>query len=151
MKRIILSSLVLLALLPASLLAKPVEVLVFPTGAIVTEVSGVAVSAGSATLALPAVADTASLKVATVDSTATISGLRFDSVSETGADYRALEEKVEATREKLQDVEDRRAARERALGMWQASLGDEFTSAEEYRKLAGLVLAETEELGREHS
>jgi len=84
MKRICLAALTILLVCPASLLAKPVEVLVFPSGAIVTEQSSAAVADGAVTLSLPAVADPDSLKISTVDSIAAIGGLQFASVLETG-------------------------------------------------------------------
>jgi len=151
MKRICLVALALLLASPALLLAKPVEVLVFPSGAIVTEQSSVTVADGIATLSLPAVADTASLKMAVVDSDAAVSGLQFDSVREEGGDYQSLKEKIEATKIKLQDVEDQRSARARALDLCKSPLGEKFATAEEYRKLVDLVLAKSETLGQEHS
>jgi len=151
MKLFCLMALTLLLACPAPLLAKPVEVLVFPAGAIVTEQSSAAVVDGIVTLSLPAVADTDSLKVAAVNSTATISGLQFESVLETAGDYQALRDKIEATREQLQAVEDVRQARVSTLELWKAPLGEKFASAEEFRKLADLVLASTEKLNKEQS
>lgn len=151
MNRLILVALTLLLATPAALLAKPVEVLVFPSGAIVTEQASVAVTDGTATLTLPAVADPNSLKIAAQQSSATVSGLQFESVLEPPGDYQQLQKQVEATREKLQGVKDRLEARERALSLWQAPLGGEFQSAAEYQKLAELVLANSEKLKLEHS
>ena len=151
MNRIYLVALTILLACPAALLAKPVEVLVFPSGAIVTEQCGVAVVDGVAALSLPAVADPDSLKISTVESTATISGVQFESVLETAGDYRELKDRIEATREQLQTVEDRRQARLKTLELWRGPLGERFRSAEEFRKLADLMLASTETLNKEQS
>jgi len=151
MKHMHLIILALLLLCPASLLAKPVEVLVFPNGAIVTELSSVTVFDGTATLTLPAVADTASLKIATVDSQGSISGLQFESVLDEDGEYQKLKDRIEATKEKLQAVEDLRQAKARTLDLWKAPLGEKFASADEYRKLAELMLTQTETLYQQHS
>jgi len=151
MTRLILVTLTLLFATPAALLAKPVEVLVFPSGAIVTEQASVSVTDGAATLTLPAVADPNSLKIAAQQSGATVSGLQFESVLQPPGDYQHLQEQIDATKDKLQEVKDRLEARERALSLWQAPLGGEFQNAAEYQKLAELVLANSEKLKLEHS
>jgi uncharacterized protein (TIGR02231 family) len=151
MNRFTLIAMTILLACPTSLLAKPVEVLVFPSGAIVTEQSSAAVVDGVATLSLPEVADPDSLKIATVDSTAAIGGLQFESVLETAGDYRELKDLIEATREKLQAVEDVRQARARTLELWHGPLGEKFQTAQEFQKLADLMLASTEKLNKEQS
>ena len=143
--------LISLLIFPSVLLAKPIEVLVFPSGAIVTEQTSLAIIDGAVKLSLPAAADPASLKVSTQESSATIGGLQFESVLETAGDYQELKDRIEATRDQLQAVEDRRQARARALALWQAPLGGKFQTADEFRKLSDLILASSEKLNREHS
>ncbi|MEJ2199681.1 MAG: mucoidy inhibitor MuiA family protein, partial [Desulfuromonadaceae bacterium] len=151
MKRFQLLALTLLLSAPASLWAKPVEVLIFPAGAIVTEETGAAVVDGTVTLSLPQAADPDSLKVSTLDSAATLSGLQYESVLETTGDYQQLKDRIEATKTQLQTVEDRRLAKASALELWQGPLGEKFQNAEEYRKLAELMLTNSEQLNLEHS
>ena len=151
MYRIFLIGLVMLLACPASLLAKPVEVLVYPSGAMVTEQSTEAVVAGALTLSLPEAADPDSLKISTVGSKAAISGLRYESVLETAGDYRELREQIDATKEQLQAVEDERQAKARTLDLWRAPLGAKFQTAGEFQKLADMMLANTEKLYKAQS
>jgi len=151
MLRIHVLALTLFLVVPTSLLAKPVEVLVFPSGAIVTETSQLTVADDSVTLTLPASADPSSLKIATVDSKATVRGLQSDSVLDEDGEYQKLKDRIDKTREQLQTVEDQRGAKARTLELWKAPLGEKFATAEEYRKLSELMLVQTEKLYKQHS
>ena len=48
-------------------------------------------------------------------------------------------------------VEDIRQAKIRTLALWSAPLGEKFQTAQEFQKLADLMLASTEKLNKEIS
>ncbi|AMV73695.1 mucoidy inhibitor MuiA family protein [Desulfuromonas carbonis] len=151
MNPLCLIGLILLLVCPTSLLARPVEVLVYPEGATITEQRSAAVVAGAVTLTLPEAADPESLQLATVGGKAAISALRYESTLAPAGDYQALRDAIAATQERLQAVEDTLQARLRALELWHAPLGEQFQTAGEVQKLADLLLANSEKLYQDRS
>ncbi len=146
MSRFAISIFLILLFWPSLLLAKPIEVLIFPSGAIVTEERTEQVKDGSVTLVLPSVADPASLTTALLDSKGKIGGIKYDSILEPASNYKELEEQIEVAKEKMQALEDSRQSKAMALDYWKQQLGIELESAEDAKKMGQLVLESTEPL-----
>lgn len=141
-----LLAVLILLVLPSFVLAKPVEVLVFPNGAIVTEEARVEVKEGVGVLSLPYAADPGSLKVQPTSGQVQVRGLKYDSELKEKGDFQALKDQIEATKDQLQGVDDRIQSKKAALKLWETQTGGEFETAGEVEKLAALMLKATESL-----
>lgn len=151
MKTFRLVPLLLILISPSMLMAKPIEVLIFPSGAIVTEESAEEVNAGAVTLTIPAAADPASLKVSIVGGKAVLSGLKYQSILSPKGNYQELEAQIEVAKDQAQSIEDQRKSKAMALALWSRQVGAEFTTANEVEKLGALILNSSESLYIEHS
>ena len=141
-----LLSLLVLLLCPTVLLAKPIEVLIFPSGALVTEESSEPLSNGRALLFLPSVADPASLKISPLTADLQINGLRYESVLEESGNYQQLEAQLEAAQDKKQFLGDQTSSKMMALDYWKQQLKIDLKSPEEAKAMGSLVLESSEPL-----
>ncbi|NOQ52380.1 MAG: DUF4140 domain-containing protein, partial [Desulfuromonadaceae bacterium] len=156
--RKVLAILFFLSVAPAVTLAAPTEVLIFPAGAIVTEVTNVSVTNGEAVISLPSVAKPQTLMVSVERGATAVTGLRTDSILADEGDFSGLREQLKAEQRRLETVQDKKQTQVLSLTYWQNQKEQKFESVEAVQKMGTLltqtvepIFAELTRLGREES
>ncbi|MBE9485897.1 MAG: DUF4139 domain-containing protein [Chloroflexi bacterium] len=156
--RKILAILFFLSVAPAVTLAAPTEVLIFPAGAIVTEVTNVSVTNGEAVISLPSVANPQTLMVSVERGATAVTGLRIDSILADEGDFSGLREQLKAEQKRLESVQDKKQTQALSLAYWQNQKEQKFESVEAVQKMGtlltqtvGPIFAALTRLGREEN
>jgi len=119
MKYLFLTFLLFFSLLMSPALTAPTEVILYPTGATVSEQFIIPKGADSATLLLPHVAIPESLKLALLKaSEQKITGIEFTSILPNASDFKELEELISRLEKKIASIDDQIQSRTLALNYW---------------------------------
>lgn len=119
MKHLFLSSLICFYLLSSTVFAKPTEVILYPTGATVSELTTMSKGTTTATLLLPHVAIPESLKLALhAAPEQKITGIEFESILPETSDFKELKELISQLEQEIDAINDQVQSRTLALNYW---------------------------------
>ncbi len=141
MKKLLLVTILLMVSGPA--FAIPKEVLIFPSGAIITEETQLKVQAeNQAELTLPMAADPDSLVISTAKGDPKIINLQVDSKLINQSGYQELESRLQKTKLELQQVIDNLEIKKLALGYWNTQHTQKLENIEDIQALGKSILTE---------
>lgn len=135
--------LVTISLIAATAFATPIEVLLFPSGAIVTETTVTTVSNSLAQVSLPITADPQTLKVSLIGA-GTIASTQFDSVREV-SDVTDLEQQLRKKKIERQTLQDALQGHEESLIFWKSQKDQELDSVDKIAQLGILLQTKIKE------
>lgn len=119
MKYLCLSSLLIFSLLATTAIAQPTEVILYPSGATISELVIIPQGADSATLLLPHVAIPESLKLGLKGAPKQkIIGIEYESVLPDGSDFKELKELISRLEREIAALDDQIQSRTLALNYW---------------------------------
>lgn len=119
MKYLCLSSLLIFSLLATTAIAQPTEVILYPSGATISELKIIPQGADSATLLLPHVAIPESLKLGLKGAARQkITGIEYESVLPDSSDFKELKELISRLEREIAALDDQIQSRTLALNYW---------------------------------
>lgn len=150
MKKLLMMLVVLL--IASTIYAAPKEVLIFPSGALVTEQARLVVGdEKQAEITLPMVADPDSLTISTGKGKPKVINLQVDSALVNQSRYQELEERIKKSKLERQDVVDNLETQKLALSYWDTQRKQQLEKIEDIQALGKSILAEAAPLKKQIS
>lgn len=152
MKYLFLFSLMIVTLLAATAYAKPTDVILYPSGATISEQATIPAGVDSTTLLLPHVAIPESLKLA-LQGTAgqKISSIEFESALPESSEFKDLEKLISRLEREIKGVDDQLQARALALNYWKNQQDLPVKTLADAREMGKIIHQESIVLLQENS
>ncbi|SDZ97903.1 conserved hypothetical protein [Desulfuromusa kysingii] len=140
------------SLLQSSVFAKPTAVVLYPTGATVSEQTIIAQGSRTATLQLPHVAIPESLQLALPQTTGPrITGIEFTSILPDASDFKELETLISRLEGEIANLDDQIQSRTLALDYWKNQQELPLKTLADTREMGKIIRAESLTLLQEAS
>ncbi|MEE4252498.1 MAG: mucoidy inhibitor MuiA family protein [Desulfuromusa sp.] len=144
MKYLFLIFLLFFSLLVSSAVAKPTEIILYPTGATVSEKFTVPKGSDSTTLLLPHVAIPESLKLGLLKATEQkITGVEFTSTLPNASDFKELEKLISQLEKQIAGIDDQIQSRTLTLDYWKKQQDLPVKTLAEVREMGKIIAEES--------
>lgn len=144
MKYLFLIFLLFFSLLVSSAVAKPTEIILYPTGATVSEKFTVPKGSDSTTLLLPHVAIPESLKLGLLKTTEQkITGVEFTSTLPNASDFKELEKLISQLEKQIAGIDDQIQSRTLTLDYWKKQQDLPVKTLAEVREMGKIIAEES--------